>query len=227
MSANTPLFLPINSLNASLIIGTDIADVKPDTDELLLRAAVRDHRKSYSRALCSQQVLGIQAAVRPRIDLENMENFNDDLITRMIEGMKSSLECSGYYFMASTEKDGGRKGNFNGLTRLTEKAKDYEKLLQRAYPVNLNPSKRKGKDWRKGLKVKRSRTEECMQDGEMLGDRKGAIGGNGENYEYQELCNEENYSSKDASKKISAGSTLTQAQLRAKIRVVDKTVKLM
>ena len=74
---------------------------------------------------------------KPRFELESTEFFNDDLIIRMIEGMRGSLECSNYEYISSREKDGGRKGQFNGLTRMLSKAKNAERLFIRNHKLYI------------------------------------------------------------------------------------------
>eukprot|EP01035_Chromulina_nebulosa_P019554 gene19554-25453_t len=61
-----------------------------DEEEKLLRNKIREERRVYFRSLRNEQKQGIQGAVKPRLNIENVETFIDDSILRFIEGMQGN-----------------------------------------------------------------------------------------------------------------------------------------
>lgn len=53
--------------------------------------------------------IGIQAALVPRLSIDNAESFVDEGVMRLIEGMQNALDCENYSFVDSREFDGGRR----------------------------------------------------------------------------------------------------------------------
>ena len=128
----------ISTSSTSNTDGTTINDEsRMDKEELALRAKIREYRKNYFRALRNEQKAGQISAMKPRLDIDTIDVFNDDLVLRMIEGMRGTMECSNYLFISSREKDGGRKEQFNGLTRMLSKAKNCERLFIRNHRLLL------------------------------------------------------------------------------------------
>jgi hypothetical protein len=92
-----------------------------DGEELRLRKEVRDLRRVYFRTLRAEQSLGYHAAVRPRLSLESVDSFADEIILKLIEGMEGALECEAYLFSESRERDPGRKNFLRCLARVQSK----------------------------------------------------------------------------------------------------------
>lgn len=84
------------------------SSVSIDSDEVALRAQLKEERKNYFKALHLEQRKGVREPLRPRLDIDNAENFVDHALMRMIEGMQGSLLCENYVFYESREETGIR-----------------------------------------------------------------------------------------------------------------------
>ncbi|RYH25190.1 hypothetical protein EON65_15915 [archaeon] len=79
-----------------------------DSDEIALRAQLKEERKLYFKALHMEQRKGMREPLRPRLDIDNAENFVDHALMRVIEGMQGSLLCENYVFYDAREESGIR-----------------------------------------------------------------------------------------------------------------------
>ena len=106
-----------------------------DEEEESLRNEIRDQRRGYFRALRHEQSLGLHAAVKPRLLLDSVENFADEAIMRLIEGMEGADRCVNYQFTDARDKDTRRRlficKSFN---RLFTKAKSLDKVIMKDAP---------------------------------------------------------------------------------------------
>lgn len=112
---------------------TDIQSFESmDEEEILLRNQICEERRKYFRALRLEQKQGIQAAVVPRLSLDNVESFADEGIMRLIEGMQGALECEAYQFVDSREQEGGRRNIWRGYGTVNEKLKNLYKVARKS-----------------------------------------------------------------------------------------------
>lgn len=198
---------------------TDAEIESMDEEEKALRDSVQEERKNYFRVLRQKQVLGLHAAIKPRLSIDDAHMFNVDSIARLLEGMKGVRECEKYRFLGSREKDGGRKGTFEGLLRMVVHAKEMEKTILRGINSRRSTSsgKRKGKLLFKQAKKLKSEpnTSSISQFALEIGDELGT-----------DIVYEDVDTLKD-SRILKPGTAAgpSRAQIRAKIRDVDKTVK--
>jgi hypothetical protein len=103
-----------------------------DEEEITLRNRICDERRKYFRALRQEQKQGLQAAVVPRLALDNVESFADEGILRLIEGMQGALDCINYTFVDSREQEGGRRNIWRGYGTINEKLKTLYKVYKKS-----------------------------------------------------------------------------------------------
>jgi hypothetical protein len=102
-----------------------------DAEELLLRQKIREQRRAYFRVLRAEQSAGMQAAVRPRLSLETVDAFAEDLVLRLFEGMEGSINCRAYQFMDSREREGGKKNMLKSYSKAFTKAKNLDRVIRK------------------------------------------------------------------------------------------------
>jgi hypothetical protein len=109
--------------------------VLPDAEEKALREQVREQRRGYFRALRVEQSSGRHASVKPRLNIESVDSFGDDLLNKLVEGMEGAIECVMYLFSDTREKDGGRKSTIKALAKVQAKCKQLHYVTH----PRLNP----------------------------------------------------------------------------------------
>lgn len=107
-------------------------DIGMDYEEKALRREMRDTRRDYFRALRSEQSLGLQGAVKPRLAIDSVDGFADEMVLRMIEGMPGSDSCEAYQFLDSRVKEGGRKHFHRCLSRANMMNKSNDRILKKS-----------------------------------------------------------------------------------------------
>jgi hypothetical protein len=53
---------------------------------------IREQRRAYFRVLRAEQSAGIQAAVKPRLSLDSVDSFAEEIVMRMIEGTSYAIQ---------------------------------------------------------------------------------------------------------------------------------------
>eukprot|EP01036_Dinobryon_divergens_P023401 gene23401-31743_t len=127
--------LTTNDQTLSLLSDADEIAVddfeEPDAEEFRLRTQIREQRRSYFRALRTEQSLGLQAAVKPRLALEAVDTFAEDLVMRLIEGLPGSTLCANYIFTDLRDPlQAGRKNMMKYYTKAYMKAKALDKRIK-------------------------------------------------------------------------------------------------
>jgi len=102
-----------------------------DEEELALRMKIREQRRAYFRVLRAEQSAGMQAAVRPRLSLETVDSFAEDLVMRLFEGMEGSINCRSYQYMDSREREAGKKNMLKGYSKAFTKAKNLDRVIRK------------------------------------------------------------------------------------------------
>ena len=104
---------------------------EPDAEEFQLRTQIREQRRSYFRALRTEQSLGLQAAVKPRLALEAVDTFAEDLVMRLIEGLPGSTLCVNYIFTDLRDPlQAGRKNMMKYYTKAYMKARALDRRIK-------------------------------------------------------------------------------------------------
>jgi hypothetical protein len=103
-----------------------------DDEELLIRSEIRDARRDYFRALRNEQSLGLHGAMKPRLSIDDVDSFGDDVLLRMIEGMSGADTCETYQFLDSRVRDGGRKHILRCLGRFQILVKAMNKVVKKS-----------------------------------------------------------------------------------------------
>jgi len=118
-----------------------------DEEELELRVKIREQRRAYFRVLRAEQSAGIQAAVKPRLSLDSVDSFAEEIVMRMIEGQEGSAACRNYHYLDSRDREAGRKNMLKGYTRAFSKAKNLDRVIRKnvyvAEQLQLLDQKRK------------------------------------------------------------------------------------
>lgn len=122
---------PLGLDSAPILFPVDESSTDVDEEELHLRQELRELRRDYFRALRSEQSLGLQGALKPRLSIDSMDGFGDDLVLRMIEGMRNADLCENYQFLDSRMRDGGRKHIIRCLARMHDMSKLIEKVYKK------------------------------------------------------------------------------------------------
>lgn len=122
---------PLGLDNTPITYAFDHSSTEVDADELRLRRELMELRREYFRALRSEQSLGIQGALRPRLSIDSMEGFGDDIVLRMIEGMQNAVLCKNYQFLDTRVRDGGQKHIIRSLARMHDMSKQIEKVFKK------------------------------------------------------------------------------------------------
>ena len=121
----------------------DGAAEESDAEEVQLRSQIREQRRSYFRALRTEQSLGLQAAVKPRLALEAVDTFAEDLVMRLIEGLPGSTLSENFVFTDLRDPlQAGRKNMMKYYTKAYMKAKALDKKIKniKAPEAQLKPT---------------------------------------------------------------------------------------
>jgi hypothetical protein len=122
------------------------SDASMDVEESRLRSEIRETRRDYFRALRNEQSLGMQGAVKPRLSVDSVDGFGDEIILRMLEGMPGADLLTSYAFLDSRVKDGGRKHVLRCLARTQSISKQLEKVVKKNLNKELLLSREKERD---------------------------------------------------------------------------------
>ena len=109
----------------------EAADQGMDEEEMQLRNEIRETRRDYFRALRNEQSLGLQGAVKPRLSIDSVDGFGDDVILRMMEGLPNAELCEGYQFLDTRSRDHGRTNVARCFARMHTVNKQIEKVMRK------------------------------------------------------------------------------------------------
>ena len=122
---------PLGLDSMPYLLPMDESSTEVDEEEQQLRHELREMRRDYFRALRSEQSVGLQGALKPRLSIDSMEGFGDDIVLRLIEGMRNADLCENYQFLDSRMRDGGRKHIIRCLARMHDMSKQIEKVYKK------------------------------------------------------------------------------------------------
>lgn len=136
-----------------------------DDEELALRVKIREQRRAYFRVLRAEQSAGMQAAVRPRLSLDTVDSFAEELVMRLFEGMEGSINCRNYSFMDSRDREAGRKNMLKSYTKAFTKAKNLDRVIRKN--VYLAEQIQQMEQKRRRVEDQESRKRAKIEDKEM------------------------------------------------------------
>ena len=142
----------------------DIDFESSDEEEMNIRKEIRDLRRVYFRALRAEQSVGNQAAIRPRLQIENTDSFVDENVLRVIEGMDGVVKsCPSYCHLDLREADGGTKRVIKLVKICHNKIKELDKHYSKSSNRQVVGRKRRTAG-AKGEGVPRKKRSKAMDD---------------------------------------------------------------
>lgn len=181
-------------------------DLVMDREEAGLREQIREVRRDYFRALRAEQSLGITGAVKPRLSIDSVDGFGDEIILRMIEGLPGADNCDNYQFLDTRVRDGGRKHIVRCLARVNNVTKQLEKVMKKTM---VKETQKEHHEEKKKRERERDKTDTGERDLEKEQERERIKRARAEN------------------KEIKAQKLNTLAQHRQRLRDLDKNVKAL
>lgn len=104
--------------------------------ELSLRSSILDQRRLYFRSMRSAQSLGLVEPIRPRIQIESVENIFDGNILRLVEGMEGVESCKKYQLLEERFREPVERQLLSEYSSLQSKVRSIEKILKKMIAVD-------------------------------------------------------------------------------------------
>jgi hypothetical protein len=105
-----------------------------DQEEMDLRKSIRDQRRIYFRAVRNAQTMGLKEPAQSRLSIESFDNFVDELVGKLFEGMDGAVSCGLYQFSETRYKETGKRWLTKHLDKWHTNSKAMGKLLRIQYP---------------------------------------------------------------------------------------------
>ena len=109
-----------------------------DDEERHLRTQLIELRRLHMRALSAGQEKGEVQAVKPRLALSHVDQFFDEGLLPLFEGMPGAEECLGYQYIDSRLKDTNKTATLKNLSVMQTKIRGLDKIFSKFATERVN-----------------------------------------------------------------------------------------
>lgn len=139
----------------------DEADAMTDS-EMELRNELMELRRNKMKILSAGQSAGVMKALRPRLNIDTIENFFDSSVLRLLEGMENTLDCTDYTFIDQRAHASGKKYTYKVLSALYSKMRHLDKIIMKQI-TSENGFRKEVRRYRRVNVVKTKKTDLLME----------------------------------------------------------------